>query len=328
MVLQTSGTISLDDIHVEATGSTGTQATINDTDIRGLIEKTISTQMAFSEWYGAAYNFVLNISANTQEANVSTLSTAAGWNGTAPLIVNISSSIYVWSDNTSIAGLIISGSFPGGLTVNNSGYIIGRGGNGGAGEANGLNGGPAISNASSSVSIVNNTGAFIAGGGGGGGGGKGGVGTAGGGGGAGGGDGGPSADPSRAGGAGGAVGQVGGNPALVTGASLAGAGGSGGLTLDYDDGKGYGGWGGGRQLPGAAGVYSAQGYPGAGGGAGNAGTGGQSLVGSARHASGGGGWGAAGGSNSRTSGGAGGAAISGTAVSLTNNGTIFGTTST
>ena len=34
MTLQSSGAISLDDIHVEAGGSTGSQATINDADIR------------------------------------------------------------------------------------------------------------------------------------------------------------------------------------------------------------------------------------------------------------------------------------------------------
>lgn len=54
MALQTSGPISLDDIHVEAGGTTGTQAGINDTDIRNLIGKSSATQMGFNEWYGAA----------------------------------------------------------------------------------------------------------------------------------------------------------------------------------------------------------------------------------------------------------------------------------
>ena len=38
MALQTSGAISLNDIHVEAGGSSGTQASMNDSDIRGLID--------------------------------------------------------------------------------------------------------------------------------------------------------------------------------------------------------------------------------------------------------------------------------------------------
>lgn len=54
MGIQTSGQLSLDDIHVEAGGSTTTTAGINDSDIRGLINKSANTQMAFSEWYGAS----------------------------------------------------------------------------------------------------------------------------------------------------------------------------------------------------------------------------------------------------------------------------------
>ena len=54
MPLQNSGAISLNEIHIEAGGSSGTQATINDADIRGLISKNASTQMSFNEWYGAS----------------------------------------------------------------------------------------------------------------------------------------------------------------------------------------------------------------------------------------------------------------------------------
>ena len=36
MALPTEGAISLDDIHVEVGGSTGTTCSLNDTDIRGL----------------------------------------------------------------------------------------------------------------------------------------------------------------------------------------------------------------------------------------------------------------------------------------------------
>tara|TARA_Y100001938_G_C8077108_1_gene426756 strand:+ start:1447 stop:1953 length:507 start_codon:yes stop_codon:yes gene_type:complete len=54
MALQSSGAISLNDIHVEAGGSSGTQASLNDADIRGLINKGSGVQMSFSEWYGAS----------------------------------------------------------------------------------------------------------------------------------------------------------------------------------------------------------------------------------------------------------------------------------
>ena len=54
MALQTSGQISLNDIHVEAGGASGSYATINDADIRALIGKASGVQMAFNEWYGAS----------------------------------------------------------------------------------------------------------------------------------------------------------------------------------------------------------------------------------------------------------------------------------
>jgi len=54
MALQSSGAISLNEIHIEAGGSSGSQASINDSDIRGLISKASGAQMSFSEWYGAS----------------------------------------------------------------------------------------------------------------------------------------------------------------------------------------------------------------------------------------------------------------------------------
>ena len=54
MALQTSGAISLNQIHIEAGGTSGTQASLNDSDIRGLISKASGAQMSFNEWYGAS----------------------------------------------------------------------------------------------------------------------------------------------------------------------------------------------------------------------------------------------------------------------------------
>jgi hypothetical protein len=65
MPLQTSGAISLNDIHVEAGGTSGTQASINDTDIRGLIYKAGGTTMSFSEWYGASTSTVIAVTQGT-----------------------------------------------------------------------------------------------------------------------------------------------------------------------------------------------------------------------------------------------------------------------
>jgi hypothetical protein len=54
MALQTSGAISLNEIHVEAGGTSGTLCTINDSDIRALISASSEAQMSFDDWYGAS----------------------------------------------------------------------------------------------------------------------------------------------------------------------------------------------------------------------------------------------------------------------------------
>ena len=54
MALQSSGQISLDDIHVEAGGTSGTEAQINDSDIRGLIGASSASEMEFADFYGAS----------------------------------------------------------------------------------------------------------------------------------------------------------------------------------------------------------------------------------------------------------------------------------
>lgn len=82
MALQTSGQISLNDIHVEAGGTTGTQASINDTDIRDLVSATASSEMQFSDWYGAsAASFPNDIRQNFNKIEAKGLN--AGKNSTA-----------------------------------------------------------------------------------------------------------------------------------------------------------------------------------------------------------------------------------------------------
>ena len=54
MALPSSGSISLNQMHIEVGSSSGTQVSINDSDIRGLINKSSGATMSFSEWYGAS----------------------------------------------------------------------------------------------------------------------------------------------------------------------------------------------------------------------------------------------------------------------------------
>jgi|TARA_Y100000289_G_C3889465_1_gene133125 hypothetical protein len=66
MALQSSGQISLDDIHVEAGGTTGTQAAINDSDIRGLISASSASEMEFADFYGASSGYSATLLTGTQ----------------------------------------------------------------------------------------------------------------------------------------------------------------------------------------------------------------------------------------------------------------------
>ena len=228
----------------------------------------------------------------------------------------IPADFWLWASSTGTAALIVDTP---NATIENSGYIVGKGGASSAGA-----GGDAISITASGVTIINSSGAYIAGGGG--------AGrnsnrnsTAG----HGAGGGGQSGTPTL-----GAAGANGNNSGSSGGGSGGGAGG-GGASLTFAGGA-TGGQGG-YILPGSGGAGgTTSGYRsgGAGGSANNVGGNGTNAgydsVGSLDSSGGGGGWGANGGTNGvGTAGGAGGKGIEANSNSftLTNNGTIYGSQS-
>ena len=83
MALQSSGAISLDDIHVEAGGTSGTSCTINDSDIRDLIDKSSGATMSFNEWYGASADWSITMTSGTSNYRGVQQSTAPTTGGTA-----------------------------------------------------------------------------------------------------------------------------------------------------------------------------------------------------------------------------------------------------
>jgi hypothetical protein len=133
--------------------------------------------ISFSDFYGkqlASPTFSFTISSHIDQANLRTLAVNAGWNQSSPVTATVASGIYIYSTDINTAALTINGSFPGGVTLINNGYIMGKGGNGATststaynGVSNGQNGGHGIS-LGVSCTIFNNS--YIAGGGGGGGG--------------------------------------------------------------------------------------------------------------------------------------------------------------
>jgi len=290
MSLPSSGPISLSQVNVELGLSATAQISMNDAAVRTLFGRP-SGAISMSDGYGKANAFSFTIASNTTNANLRTLAVNAGWNQTIKVIATINSGVFVSSNSTGTPALTVNGSFPGGVELINNGFIVGMGGNGGAGSgyiaegavagSGGSGGGLALS-VSSAITIRNNN--TIAGGGGGGGGGRGGITQDGGGeydtshvGGGGGGGGRSSAAANSAGGAGGVatgglLANAPGSPGGAGTSSSQGTGGAGGSRPGGGGGVGGNGgdWGAGGATGGTNTVRTSAGGPYAGGGGGAA----------------------------------------------------------
>ena len=334
MALQASGAISLDDMHVEVGGTSGTTCSLNDPDIRALIDVGDSGQQSIQQYYGKSSETSLPTGGSQINGQVQLKQITASSYISSGGTLRIPSNMWVWSDSRTVAALIIDIS----CTVVNDGKIIGKGGGGGYYPGAGREtGGPAISVTASGVTITNSNGAYIAGGGGGGANGQDGGdpqdNSGGGGGGAGGGAGGKGHSTYNPASPGGALNAIGGHAYSSTGIlRSSNGGGAGGATGGA---YAYAGGGGGRILPGVGGTFFSGTYSsaGAGGSAGNAGNGpvAPGAGSPSTCGGGGGGWGASGGNGAGPSypyniGATGGAAITGTSRTLSNSGTIYGST--
>ena len=51
MTIPSSGAISLNQLHIEAGGSSGSQVSMNDTDVRDMVLAASSTQNSFNTYY-------------------------------------------------------------------------------------------------------------------------------------------------------------------------------------------------------------------------------------------------------------------------------------
>ena len=165
MGLQSSGAISLNEIHIEAGGSSGTQASINDSDIRALIDKSSGATMSFNEWYGASANVTVTISSNQTNVSVST-SFGSDFSANVAKVLVINSGVEIGATSLSNYALNVPSGMGGTLTIQNAGTLSGAGGDGSSGGAGGA-GGTALYVASNNVTVTN-TGTIRGGGGGGG----------------------------------------------------------------------------------------------------------------------------------------------------------------
>tara|TARA_R100000426_G_scaffold33943_1_gene27506 strand:- start:1924 stop:2595 length:672 start_codon:yes stop_codon:yes gene_type:complete len=109
MALPTSGALTLDAIHVEAGGSTGTTCSLNDTDIRGLtpgsgktINSTQGTTIDFDDFYGANAPLIASGTSGTRTvttgAGKSAVTTVYNGIGTTFSVFNTTNSSASWSD--------------------------------------------------------------------------------------------------------------------------------------------------------------------------------------------------------------------------------------
>lgn len=167
MALQSSGQISLSDIATEFGGSTPHALSEYYGAAAGV--PSSGTISLASDFYGKANVFVFSITSNQTDADLGTLATSAGWDGSSPVEATVNSGVTL--SGNSYAGLRVPSNMSAGVTLINNGVIIGRGGDGALGRTNleGLAGsaGNAGVQRYTSMTIQNN--GTIGGGGGGGG---------------------------------------------------------------------------------------------------------------------------------------------------------------
>ena len=172
MVLPLTGPLSLSQVNTELGREAGTTISLGEAEVRALAGVG-SGPISKASLRGKAAQFTHMITAHQLHLNLHSYLLGIGWDGTSKVEVTVASGIYIWSDNTSIPALDMGGAFPGGLTLVNRGFIMGKGGDGGYVEADRTTyvaptaGGPAIV-LTGPISIDNSAG-YIGGGGGGGG---------------------------------------------------------------------------------------------------------------------------------------------------------------
>ena len=137
MALPNSGPLSLNQIHVEAGGNSGSTASINDSDIRDMIGKSSGAQSSFSEFYGASSSVTINqtISSSTNNYNMASNRGGTYSAGVTAYTLTINPGVTVGTNSATSTSLQTGTPWSSGDTiiVENYGSVKGGGGAGGAG---------------------------------------------------------------------------------------------------------------------------------------------------------------------------------------------------
>ena len=158
-------------VNVELGLLANTNISLNQANVRALAERPAGT-ISMNDLRGKSSSFTATISSNQTNLNLRTWALANGWNGVGAATITVGTGVYIYSTDTSVAGLTINGLWPGGISLVNNGYIMGKGADGAAfpyldALPSGSAGGPAIS-LGEFINLTNNS--YIGGGGGSGGG--------------------------------------------------------------------------------------------------------------------------------------------------------------
>ena len=140
MALPSIGAISIADYNVELKNASTTQLSMNDATFRDLAGVPGSqTSISMTAGYGRSLATTLTRTITNTWLNYDMRQDAInlGWDGVKKLIftVTINNGVVVGSSSVGSYAFYISPTFPAGsiLTVNNYGYIVGKGGTGGGG---------------------------------------------------------------------------------------------------------------------------------------------------------------------------------------------------
>jgi hypothetical protein len=138
MTLPTTGTLSFSSLRTEfaKSGAVNFSAYHRNGGIvgAGAPNVPLSGTMSLSQFHGAANQFVLVVSSNQANLDLRAMAIAAGWNSATPLAATINVGVIIMSNTVATPALFIAGSFPGGVSLINNGYIVGKGGIGGANQ--------------------------------------------------------------------------------------------------------------------------------------------------------------------------------------------------